>query len=77
LIENPENNRETPKHLFHQCDTAEGLFKNFFEWLFTGTAHQLPSRQEFFVVFERTNNYFNTVMTVITKFFVFFYGNRN
>jgi len=72
LIENPENNRETPIHLFYQCDTAEGLFENFFEWLLTGTVHQLPSRQEFFVIFERTNNYFNTVMTVITKLFVFF-----
>jgi len=71
----PENSRETPLHLFYDCDITSNIYSEFFTWLLLGTGENLPSRQEFFPIFKRINNYTNQTLTIIIKLGIFLSGN--
>jgi len=71
LARHDEHNRETPLHLFYDCEIVDRIRENFFAWLLLGTGERNPTRQEIFVTFERDNNFFNRVMTLVSKLYLF------
>jgi len=72
ISRNPHSNRDNPLHLFFNCETTEALYNNFFGWLLMGTREEVPRRQEFFTIFERSNNYLNITLTITSKLFIFY-----
>jgi len=71
IARHEENNRETPLHLFWDCEKTYTIIEEFFNWLLIATGENSPTRQEFFVLFERNNNNFNNVMNLISKLLIF------
>jgi len=69
---NPEHSRDTPLHIFWDCATVSSVVDRYFIWLLTGTNEQNPSRQEFFVNFERPNEFLNKTLSLTSKLVVFY-----
>jgi exonuclease III len=70
ILENPEEEDETPFHLFYSCTYTERIRENFFRWI-TNDDQFFISRQEFFGIFNSFNNDENFCMLWASKIFIF------
>jgi hypothetical protein len=64
LIENQEEESETPLHLFFTCSVSELFIERIFSWILGDVAN--ISRQEFFVNFNRPAHQKNEVLFIIS-----------
>jgi len=65
IIQAPEENSESIKHLFFECNCVENLLTDFYTWIFSTDHPRYISKFEFFVGFNFECNYKNTVLHLI------------
>jgi hypothetical protein len=61
LVNNPDEEDETPLHLFYTCSVSENIIEQFFN---TNVGFRV-TRQEFFAVPKRDNTHTNTIIFLI------------
>jgi hypothetical protein len=71
ILEIPEENPETPLHLFFQCSAVENLTNNVFSWLLD--TDTVVSRQELFTIFKRNDFRKNDFLTIVAKLLLKYY----
>jgi len=69
LTFNPDDERETPYHLFYSCRHIENLYTNFFIEILSGADYQRFTRQHYFGYFGSENLGKNICMQVVCLLF--------